>query len=625
MPAAPGVSVGGAGQTPGGKGGDGRVWNLPSNQAYNGNNGGASYGAGGGGALVHQGSYGVGKGNGGLGSNGAVIIEYTPSGTPPAQPSPISGNPNLCDVNSGTYSVTNVAGVTYTWTYTGTATVTPGGNSVTLTNITSGGTLTVTPSNACGNGPSQSIIIQIANSSIAPTSISGIGPYCQGSTVTLTQNGGSLSGSSIYQWYTGSCGGTLVGTGPSINVTPGATTTYYVQATSNGPCPATTCASGTVTLPTPGITLALNGESATCIVNAGETVRFYEPVSGRYIGTITANAIGLGLTTNTVYVDIGNQMPAACVYDFSQTAVMERHWVITPTVNASAKVRLPYSLTEYNNLVIAAAVSSNPYDGVSSQNDIKLSKYSNTINPALVNNNASDNCPSGTTTIHSYSATGINNPAPGVNARYSDFNISGFSEFWLHGSSNNSPLPVELLSFFAACDKNTVQITWQTATETNNDYFIVEKSMNAETWTEVNMQPGAGNSNSTQTYTFTDAKPFNGTSYYRLRQVDYNGTIDVFAPVSVSCMSSTETDYITVYPNPNNGAFTIHLNAGNAYGVGIIEITDLLGRKVLSEKIEVQEGGNTYSLSDERLAAGTYHVSIVLNGVALLMDKLVIQ
>jgi hypothetical protein len=210
-----------------------------------------------------------------------------------------------------------------------------------------------------------------------------------------------------------------------------------------------------------------------------------------------------------------------------------------------------------------------------------------------------------------------------------DFTISrvGMANFsWFTIASDNAnPLPVQLLNFQALCKDGAVTLQWATATEINNDYFVVEKSNNGDTWAQVEIQPGGGNSNSIRYYQSVDTKPFNGVSYYRLRQVDYNGDQEHFGPVSVTCIGLNNTDYALIYPNPTNGEFIIELNAGNAYGDGVIEIMDMLGRKVVVRNINVQKGNNIFTFKDEQLRAGTYHISLQLNGISLPVQKLVVK
>lgn len=85
------------------------------------------------------------------------------------------------------------------------------------------------------------------------------------------------------------------------------------------------------------------------------------------------------------------------------------------------------------------------------------------------------------------------------------------------------PLPIELLSFTATPNGNSNLLKWSTATETNNDYFAIEKTGDGISWTEIGRVVGAGNSTHILNYQFSDNNLIAGVSYYRLKQVDYNG------------------------------------------------------------------------------------------------------
>ncbi|MEM9982731.1 MAG: hypothetical protein AAF734_09550, partial [Bacteroidota bacterium] len=86
-----------------------------------------------------------------------------------------------------------------------------------------------------------------------------------------------------------------------------------------------------------------------------------------------------------------------------------------------------------------------------------------------------------------------------------------------------TPLPIELLSFDAkAVSSKEVHLTWQTLTELNNAYFTVERSLDAATWEAIGEVPGAGNSASLLSYLYVDQAPYQGISYYRLKQTDFD-------------------------------------------------------------------------------------------------------
>ncbi|RMG79584.1 MAG: hypothetical protein D6707_07885, partial [Bacteroidetes bacterium] len=103
------------------------------------------------------------------------------------------------------------------------------------------------------------------------------------------------------------------------------------------------------------------------------------------------------------------------------------------------------------------------------------------------------------------------------------------------GTTNPSvnPLPIELISFSAIANELTVDIQWETATEINNHYFVIERSKDGKNWEEVIRTPGAGYSNKPISYFEKDYAPYHGISYYRLKQVDFDGKETYFNIVPV--------------------------------------------------------------------------------------------
>jgi hypothetical protein len=174
----------------------------------------------------------------------------------PMQPSTITGPTSVCQGASNvSYSVTNVPGISYNWSYSGSGfTITSGAGTHAITGNFSAsatsGTLTVTPSNACGNGPAQSVSVTVDPNSTAPTNVSADhSTICEGQSTTLRASGGTAGTGSSLVWYAGGCGGgaTQVGTGSSITVRPTSTTTYFVRREGGCGTP-TSCASVTVTV-----------------------------------------------------------------------------------------------------------------------------------------------------------------------------------------------------------------------------------------------------------------------------------------------------------------------------------------------------------------------------------------
>ena len=116
-------------------------------------------------------------------------------------------------------------------------------------------------------------------------------------------------------------------------------------------------------------------------------------------------------------------------------------------------------------------------------------------------------------------------------------------------SLGNNPLPIELLYFNAVLNKTdrTVELNWSTASESNNDFFTIERSSNGTDWLEIKEDDGAGNSIEQINYADVDERPLFGPSFYRLKQTNFDGT-SVYSPV-VEVYQSGGAD-VVVYPNP---------------------------------------------------------------------------
>ena len=130
----------------------------------------------------------------------------------------------------------------------------------------------------------------------------------------------------------------------------------------------------------------------------------------------------------------------------------------------------------------------------------------------------------------------------------------------LEGSSD-IPLPVELSSFTASLNQNTVDLNWQTKTEVNNYGFKVERSINEGKWDSIGFVEGHGNSNSPKEYSFTDNDLFAGGSkfQYRLKQVDNDGSFEYSDVVEVEKVP-IQYELSQNYPNPFNPSTTIRFS-----------------------------------------------------------------
>jgi hypothetical protein len=168
-------------------------------------------------------------------------------------------------------------------------------------------------------------------------------------------------------------------------------------------------------------------------------------------------------------------------------------------------------------------------------------------------------------------------------------------------------LPIELESFTANCEDENVQITWTTASETNNDYFTLEKSSDLTNWNSFATIKGAGNSNTSQTYLYSDTNEYPGTFYYRLKQTDYDGAFKYFGPYAVSCDS--ENDFFSLYPNPASSELKCDLYS-SIEGKAKVDITNAFGQVVYNQTYDLQRGFNYINFDISKNNSGLYYFKI---------------
>ncbi|MEI9944707.1 MAG: T9SS type A sorting domain-containing protein [Chitinophagaceae bacterium] len=118
-------------------------------------------------------------------------------------------------------------------------------------------------------------------------------------------------------------------------------------------------------------------------------------------------------------------------------------------------------------------------------------------------------------------------------------------------ASIGTTLGIQLMAFSADLAVNKVKVTWATASETNNEYFSIERSTDNAQWNEIKRIAGAGNSGSLLTYQTYDESPVAGTSYYRLKQTDIDGKFSYSNTISVKYNPSAKG--VSLFPVPNTG------------------------------------------------------------------------
>jgi hypothetical protein len=154
-----------------------------------------------------------------------------------------------------------------------------------------------------------------------------------------------------------------------------------------------------------------------------------------------------------------------------------------------------------------------------------------------------------------------------------DVTISFYTNTPENSSSCVSPLPITLSEFSVKKDKEKSLIQWTTISEINNDYFVVERSNDAENFHEISKVKGAGNSNTILNYQVKDYSPLSGTNYYRLKQVDFDGS---YSYSEIKALNFEKNLSPTVYYYDNK----LHVNATDVIRNLQIEIYDVCGKLV---------------------------------------------
>ena len=211
------------------------------------------------------------------------------------------------------------------------------------------------------------------------------------------------------------------------------------------------------------------------------------------------------------------------------------------------------------------------------------------------------NYTAGTNTSVASGAGGItisySNPLITVSGISTSLIASGATRFITLGSvSPATPLPIELSSFEGICKEDgSVKLDWQTASEINNDYFAIEKTVDGEKFELVGKLKGSGNSHSEKNYSYTDNLTDKPTMYYRLKQTDFDGSFKYSPIITVNCNSDLQQ--IFVIPNPAKNEITVsNLKSGseiiilNALGEVMMEFKNTIDPVMKMDVSHLKEG-----------------------------------
>ncbi len=207
---------------------------------------------------------------------------------------------------------------------------------------------------------------------------------------------------------------------------------------------------------------------------------------------------------------------------------------------------------------------------------------------------------------------GLLAPNHGNTAEYESFQMEAHQLFGspeqIWAEIQGVTLPIELLDFkVRANSQNQVQIDWSTATEIQNDFFLIERSKDGSNWEVIKKVKGKDFSNTPTHYSISDGVPYQGVSFYRLKQIDTDGTETIF-PIKAVTLEELESN-ISLFPNPTSDILDIFWNGMEERNLMIV---NSLGQEVTSKINHLEEKAESTKLSLINLTEGHYY--LLING-----------
>jgi len=182
-----------------------------------------------------------------------------------------------------------------------------------------------------------------------------------------------------------------------------------------------------------------------------------------------------------------------------------------------------------------------------------------------------------------------------------------------------SLLPVELVHFGLDNQEKRILLNWETKSELNNDYFVILRSENGIYFEEIGKVNGMSNSSSVVKYQFSDNRPLIGTSYYKLKQVDFDGGFYFSQILTTNFVLRNE---FSLYPNPTNSDINLLMSIDHNTTI-YIEVFDALGRLLFVKNQVVLKGTNFVPLYTEGFNEGIYFCKVTLPNGQLMKQTFV--
>ena len=186
-------------------------------------------------------------------------------------------------------------------------------------------------------------------------------------------------------------------------------------------------------------------------------------------------------------------------------------------------------------------------------------------------------------------------------------------------------VPVELSSFTASANNNSVTLNWKTATETNNKGFEVQRKTSNSQWSDVSFISGNGTSTESHEYSYVDNNLQSGKYYYRLKQVDLDGTSEYSQVIEADVTAPAKFALAQNYPNPFNPATRIDFSLPSNGNVKLT-VYNILGQQVaVLINGFMQSGSHSVDFNATDLNSGLYFYKLESNGVSLVKKMMLLK
>lgn len=344
-----------------------------------------------------------------------------------------------------------------------------------------------------------------------------------------------------------------------------------------------------------GDSIIAAGVSNTCIAskiitaaNSGNWLQLSDTASSILISTDTLNLFASIKDDGNYGTFYSSYYVTNTVRFVSGKPYLNRNITITPssTITTPLTVRFYFTAAEFNTLQAADA-------SIITISDLKVLVATGTSCATTLSGSFTAITPNASGSFGTYQA-----------GYYVEFTTSYFGTFFIGGSITT--LPLNLLSFKGSLSNNEVPLLWITSNEINVKNFIVERSADAVNYSMI-ASITANNAITTNNYTCTDKSPLQGTSFYRLKIINKDGSFTYSGSITISNNGNIG---LKIFPNPVASICTVTYPAITD---GLLQVVTVDGRIVSSQKITATNGTQT-TLNIEKLQAGTYLILLKSNG-----------